>query len=104
MCARGICEKMLFHIEDIVKDNFGPADSPAIQKIIMDQIGVIMKSGKVKYSGVWADARGGFFVIDIDSPEELKSLIGPFADVASFIVHPIVPLEALAKLFQETAK
>ena len=95
---------MLFHIEDIVKDNFGPADSPAIRKIIMDQIGVIMKSGKVKYSGVYADARGGFFVIDIDSPEELKVLFGPLADVVDIIAHPIVPLEALAKLFQDMAK
>ena len=94
---------MLFHVEDIIKDNIGPADAGA-RKIVMDQMGVIMKSGKVKYSGVWADARGGFFVIDIDSPEELKSLIGPLADVANFTVHPIVPLEALAKLFQETAK
>jgi len=54
---------MLFHVEDIIKDNIGPA------------------------------ARA-----------QLKSLIGPLADVANFIVHPIVPLEALAKLFQEMAE
>jgi hypothetical protein len=95
---------MLFHIEDIVKDNFAPAESPALQKIIMDQMGVIMKSGKVKYSGVYADARGGFFVIDIDSPEELKGLIGPLADIVDITAHPIVPIEALAKLFQDMAK
>ena len=63
-----------------------------------------MKSGKVKYSGNYADKRRGFFVIDIDSPEDLQRLITPILDIASINVHPIVPFEVILKLFQEMEK
>jgi hypothetical protein len=70
----------------------------------MDFMERVMKSGKVKYSGIYADVRGGFFVINLASPEELKLLIGAAGDVINVKAHPIVPLETLAKLSQKTAK
>jgi len=54
-----------------------------------------MKSGKAKESGLYTDARGGFFRKDIDSPEELLRLIGPILDAMSIIAHPIVLMETL---------
>jgi hypothetical protein len=54
-----------------------------------------MKSGKVKESGLYTDARGGFFRKDIDSLEELLRLIGPILDAMSIIAHPIIPMETL---------
>jgi hypothetical protein len=53
---------MLFHLEFIPRDNWGLADAPTVQKGAMEQINVIMKSGKVKESGLYADERGGFFI------------------------------------------
>jgi hypothetical protein len=95
---------MLFHIEFIPRDNWGPADAPTVHKIAMEQINVIMKSGKVKESGLYADERGGYFIIDVDSPEELLHLLAPIMDVIGITSHPIVPIETLQKLFQEMTK
>jgi len=95
---------MLFHVEFIPRENWGPADAPTVHKISMDTLNAILKSSKVTGSGIYADERGGFFIIDIDSPEELLTLIGPIIDVISITSHPIVSLETLQKLFQEMTK
>jgi hypothetical protein len=63
-----------------------------------------MKSGKVKESGLYADERGGFFIIEVDTPEELFSLIGPLIDVIGITSHPIVSIDILQKMFQEMVK
>ena len=79
---------MLFHLELITRENFGPIDAPTAQMIVMDQINVIMESGKVRESGVYDDERGGFFIIDVDTPEELSLLLSPMMDVACITSHP----------------
>jgi hypothetical protein len=63
--------------------------------MVVEWINGIMKTGKVKESDLYADERGGFFLIDIDSPEELLRLIGPILDALSIIAHPIVPMVTL---------
>jgi len=95
---------MLFHLEFIPRENWGPADAPTVQKIAMEHINVIMKSGKVKESGLYADERGGFFIIDVDTPEELLRLLAPIMDVIGLTSHPIVSIDTMQKLFQEMAK
>jgi len=70
----------------------------------MEWINVIMKSGKVKESGLYADERGGFFIIDVDTPEELLRLLAPLIDVIGITSHPIVSIDTLQKMFQEMAK
>ena len=95
---------MLFHLEFIPRENWGPADSPVVQKISIEWLGRIQKSGKVKESGVYADERGGFFIIDVDTPEELVGLVAPILDVVGITSHPIVSLDTLQKLFQEITK
>ena len=95
---------MLFHLEFIPRENWGPADSPVVQKNSIEWLGRILKSGKVKKSGVYADERGGFFIIDVDSPEELIRLLAPILDVVGITSHPIVSVDSLQKLFQEITK
>jgi hypothetical protein len=95
---------MLFHLEFIPRENWGLADAPTVQKTAMEQINVIMKSGKVKESGLYADERGGFFIIDVDAPEELLRLLAPMIDFISITSHPIVSIDTLQKLFQEMMK
>jgi hypothetical protein len=95
---------MLFHIEFIPRENWGPADSPAIRKTGLESINAIIQSGKVKESGLYADERGGFFIIDIDSPEELLRLLAPILDTIGVTSHPIVGIETLQKLSQEMAQ
>ncbi len=67
----------------------------------MEHMNVIMKSGKVKESGLYADERGGFFILDVDTPEELLRLIAPIIDFIAITSHPIVSIDTLQKLFQE---
>ena len=95
---------MLFHLEFIPRENWGPADADTVHKISVEQLDVIMKSGKVKESGLYADERGGFFIIDVDTPEELFRLVGPLIDIIGITSHPIVSIDALQKMFQEMAK
>jgi hypothetical protein len=95
---------MLFHIEFIPRENWGPADSPAIQKIGFESINAIMQSGKVKESGLYADERGGFFIIDIDTPKELIRLLAPILDIVGVTSHPIVSIDTLQELMQEMAQ
>ena len=95
---------MLFHVEVIPRENWGPLEAPAIQKSFIEQIDVIMKSGKVKASGLYADERGGFFTIDVNTPEELLILLAPILDGISVNAHPIVPIDILPKLLERVAK
>ena len=95
---------MLFHVEFIPRENWGPADAPAVQPMALTTLGTIINSESVKTSGFYADERGGFFVIDIDSPDELVRLIAPILDIISFTSHPIVGIETLQQLLQEFTK
>jgi hypothetical protein len=95
---------MLFHIEFIPRENWGPADAPLVHKLAIETLDVIMKSGKVKESGLYADERGGFLLIDVDTPEELMRLVAPMIDVVGITSHPIFPIDLLQKMFQEMAK
>jgi len=70
----------------------------------MEWINVIMKSGKVKESGLYADERGGFLIFDVDAPEELIRLFAPILDVVGITSHPLLSIDALQKLFQEMMK
>lgn len=95
---------LLFHLEFIPRENWGPADAPTVHKISVEHLDVIMKSGKVKESGLYADERGGFFIIDVDTPEELLRLLAPLIDVIGITSHPIVSIDTLQKIFQEMTK
>jgi hypothetical protein len=95
---------MLFHVEFIPRENWGPADAAAIQPMAIATINTIINSASVKTSGFYADERGGFFVIDIDSPDTLLRLIAPILDIVSFTSHPIVGGETMQQLMQELTK
>lgn len=65
-------------------------------------IGRIMETGKVEASGIFADGRGGVFIMDIESEEELMGLLGgEILDVARVETHPLMTVEALMKYFEE---
>ena len=94
---------MLFHLEILIRDNIGPDNAPAIRKLIGEQIVAILESGKVKDSGLYADERGGFFVIDVNAPEELLRLFAPIIDAIKVNAHPIISIELLPCYILEKA-
>jgi hypothetical protein len=54
---------------------------------------------RVKASGHFADGRGGFMLIELNSAEEMLQFTGPFLDFVRFESHPVLPLAAIAQMF-----
>jgi hypothetical protein len=67
------------------------------------QLQQIMQSGKVRASGVFADARGAFFVLDVDSAEELFEMFAPVLDYVRIETHPLTTVEKLQEFFERDA-
>jgi hypothetical protein len=71
--------------------------------LISWQMQEIFESGMVRASGMFADARGGFFVLDVDSSEEFFDMLAPLADYMSIETHPLVSAEKLQEFFDREA-
>ena len=63
----------------------------------------LMESGKVRASGVFADARAGFVVLEVDSAEELSDLLAPVLDYIRIETHPLTTVEKLQEFFERDA-
>ena len=95
---------MRFHVTFTVRESVSLSEIAGVQKRIGDTIQRILKTGKVKESGLLIDDRKGFFVIEADSAEELFRLFAPMYDVAKPDIQPIVSFEILPKTFEELQK
>jgi hypothetical protein len=62
-----------------------------------------LQSGKVRASGVFADARGGFFVLEVDSAEEIFDIFAPGLDYFRIETHPLTTPEKLQEFFERDA-
>ena len=59
--------------------------------LVREQIQKIMDSGKLIDGGQFADARGHFFLVDIDKEKELLELLGRgILDACNVESHPII--------------
>ncbi len=67
------------------------------------QLQQIMQSGKVRADGVFADGRGGFLVLEVDSAEELFDLFAPIVDYARIETRPLTTAEKLVEFFERDA-
>ena len=69
------------------------------------QMQKVMESGKVREAGLLSGKRGGLFLVDIDSPEELYQLFGPeFYDIGRLDVQPVTPIETAGEIFRQWAE
>jgi hypothetical protein len=84
--------------DSIVGDLVAPARAQAAKAIPM-----IMQSGKVVFSRLFADARGGFMVVDVADSSEVSELFSPLVDGWTLMIHPVVPLEELPKVLKRLA-
>jgi hypothetical protein len=64
------------------------------------QLQQIMQSGKVRASGVYADGRGAFFVLDSDSADEIFEMFAPIFDYVRIEIHPLTTVETLLEFFE----
>ena len=95
---------MRFLVTFTVRESILLSEIASVQNRIGDTVQKILKTGKVKESGLLIDDRKGFFIIESDSTEELWKLLAPFYDVAKLDIQPIISFENLPKIFEELQK
>ena len=95
---------MLFHVSTKAHDAVFLDDDKRVREAVGPQLGRLMESNKVRQAGVLSGKRGGFFLVDIDTPEELFELFGPEV-YANFEMeaHPVTSMEKIGELFQRWA-
>ena len=62
-----------------------------------------LQSDKAVANGFFADERGGFFVVEVDSAEELFDLFAPVIDYLHIETHPLISAEKLQEFFERDA-
>lgn len=83
-----------------------PEDIQRVRDEVGAQLQTLLKSGKMKGGGAHVGKRGGVFLLDVGSHEELFSLLGPaLLDNGQVQVLPLMPFEKLGEFFaKEKAK
>jgi hypothetical protein len=94
----------LFHVSTKAHDAVFLDDDKRVREAVGPHLQRVMQSGKVREAGIFSDTRGGFFLVDIDTPEELFELFGPEV-YANFQMeaHPVTSMEKIGELFQRWA-
>jgi hypothetical protein len=95
---------MLFHVSAEIYPTINLDDDKRLRALVGPQLQKMMQSGKVREAGILSGTRGGFFLVDVDAPEELFELFGPeiYANF-KLEVHPVTPLDKIGELFQRWA-
>ncbi len=95
---------MLFHVTWEIYPTVVLDGDKRVREAVGPQLGRLMESNKVREAGILSGKRGGFFLVDIDSPEEIYELMGPeiYANF-NLAVHPVTPLDTIGELFQRWA-
>jgi len=93
---------MLFHVTFEVYEHIVLPEARTMRnEWIGPQMQKIMESGKVRESGLLSSKRGGFFLVDIDTPEELYEMFGPeFYDTCRVDAQPVTSTEKAGEMFQ----
>ncbi len=96
---------MLFHVTfEVYEDIVLPEARTMRNEWLGPQIQNVVESGKVQESGLLSSKRGGFFLVDIDAPEELYELFGPeFYDTCRVDAQPVTSIEKAGEMFQRWA-
>ena len=81
--------------ETVIKDE----DITRVRERFGTQLRKIMASGKMESSGFFAEKRGGFLILNVDSAEEVVELLGIMIECFHIKVHPVMPLEKVPELF-----
>jgi hypothetical protein len=94
--VRLLVKYMLF--DTLTRDeDLGP-----VRQAFGKQIQQIQASGKLLAGGVFADTRGGFYLVDVDSPTELNQLLGSaILDHCHVETRVVMSLEELRQRFEQ---
>jgi hypothetical protein len=81
--------------DTIVRDE----DIKRVRERFGAQLKKIMASGMVVTSGFFAEKRGGFLILNVNSNEEVVELLGTLIESFRIKIHPVMPLEKVPELF-----
>ena len=97
---------MLFHVTwEVYEEIVLPEVRTVRNEWVGPQMQRVMESGKVREAGLHSGKRGGFFLVDIDAPEELYTLFGPeFYDTCRIDAQPVVSIETAGEIFGQWAQ
>ena len=75
-----------------------------VQKMVFAQLNKLLQSGKVKEHGIYSDERGGFLILEAETPEELFEMVSPMLDAMSVRTHPYVSINTMKSFFDAYEK
>jgi hypothetical protein len=95
---------MRFLVTQVVRDTIVLDDDKRLREVLGPHFQRLLQSDKVKDSGLLCGKRAGFFIVEVDAPEELFELLGPeiYANF-ELDVQPVAPLERIGELFEQWA-
>jgi hypothetical protein len=95
---------MRFLVTQVVRDTIVLDADKRLREVLGPHFQRILQSDKVQDSGLLCGKRGGFFIVDVDAPEDLYELLGPeiYANFETDI-QPLAPLERIGELFEQWA-
>ncbi len=95
---------MRFHVTQKVRDTIVLDDDKRLREVLGPHFQQMLQSDKVLESGLLCGERAGFFIVDVDAPEELFALFGPeiYANF-ELDIQPVAPLERIGELFEQWA-
>ncbi len=73
---------------------------PRLRQLAGEMVQRFMETGKVESAGIIPGIRGGFFVLNVDSADELMELVGDAHEVFDVSFDPVVSIEALGEFFE----
>jgi muconolactone delta-isomerase len=102
--AIGLLQKgnsMIFQVSMTVFDvPTNPQAVGHIREIFGETMKKWQESGYLKFSGIYATKRGGTFIFDVNSNDDIFNLVSPLVDYANIDVQPLVSIDTLARSFQ----
>jgi hypothetical protein len=93
---------MQLYVQFTVFEHLTGKDTVAhLRYVVGEQLGTIKQSGKLVSGGIFADARGGYMVLNINDSTELGTLLGgAFIDHFNIVSHPLMTFDQLGEFFK----
>ena len=72
---------------------------PRLRRLAGEMVQRFTETGKIESAGIIPGIRGGFFVLSVDSADELLELVGDAHELFDVSFDPVVSIEALGEFF-----
>jgi hypothetical protein len=93
---------MRLFVEFVAFESIHGPEDVVVRKAIGEQLQKIIASGKMESGGSFGDTRGGYMILNVNSPAELRELLG-LSYLAHFHIesHPLMTFEEQLAFFKK---